>query len=193
MSTLQGSKPAHRQQLGFHLARRIQGWGPATFWLPENLLYLLCNFAKLAKWQSYSQGIIAIKISGKNNHNSPFCPSRAALVDVAQHTLAILAFRMVMSCWAITDSTSMSMRLNSSKQHQAPDWARPLKNRPIIWGGEGAGGGVRDQLGDLWLSSVMITCDYHQRQSRRRRRPDGGGVWRLIWRSSQMPSAFLFL
>lgn len=47
-------------------------------------------------------------------------------------TLAALAFRMVMSCWAITDSTSMSMRLNSSKQHQAPDWASPLKKRPII-------------------------------------------------------------
>ena len=95
-------------------------------------------------------------------------PCRPSRWDVAQHTLAILAFRMVMSCWAITDSTSMSMRLNSSKQHQAPDWARPLKNRPIIWGGEGAGGGVRDQLGDLWLSSVMITCDY--------RHAAGGGL-----------------
>jgi len=48
-------------------------------------------------------------------------------------TLAALALRMVMSCWAITDSTSMSMRLNSSKQHQAPDWAKPEKNRPIIY------------------------------------------------------------
>lgn len=26
----------------------------------------------------------------------------------------------------------MSILLNSSKQHQAPDWARPEKNRPII-------------------------------------------------------------
>ena len=47
-------------------------------------------------------------------------------------TLAILAFLMVRSCWAITDNTSMSIRLNSSKQHQAPDWARPEKKRPII-------------------------------------------------------------
>ena len=48
-------------------------------------------------------------------------------------TLAALALRMVISCCAMTDNTSMSMRLNSSKQHQAPDWARPEKNRPIIY------------------------------------------------------------
>ena len=47
-------------------------------------------------------------------------------------TFATLAFLMVRSCWAITDSTSMSILLNSSKQHQAPDWAKPEKNRPII-------------------------------------------------------------
>lgn len=49
------------------------------------------------------------------------------------HTFWAFALRIVMSCWAMTDSTSMSMRLNSSKQHQAPDWARPEKNLPIIW------------------------------------------------------------
>eukprot|EP00960_Hanusia_phi_P052209 761318-Hanusia_phi.AAC.2 len=38
---------------------------------------------------------------------------------------------MVITCWAITDSTSMSMRLNSSKQAQAPEDASPLKNFPI--------------------------------------------------------------
>lgn len=47
-------------------------------------------------------------------------------------TFAALAFLMVMSCWAMTDRTSMSIRLNSSKQHQAPDCAKPLKKRPII-------------------------------------------------------------
>jgi len=58
--------------------------------------------------------------------------------DFAKHlfclklTLAALAFLMVISCWAITDNTSMSILLNSSKQHQAPDVARPEKNRPII-------------------------------------------------------------
>ena len=39
-----------------------------------------------------------------------------------------LAFWMVRICCAITDSTSSSMRLNSSKQDQEPDAARPLKN-----------------------------------------------------------------
>ena len=50
-----------------------------------------------------------------------------------KRTLAALALRMVISCWAMTDNTSMSIRLNSSKQHQAPDCARPEKNRPIIF------------------------------------------------------------
>ena len=47
--------------------------------------------------------------------------------------MAALAFLIVINCWAITDNTSMSILLNSSKQHQAPDWARPEKKRPIIW------------------------------------------------------------
>ena len=37
----------------------------------------------------------------------------------------------VMICCATTLSTSTSMRLNSSKQAQAPQEARPLKNFPI--------------------------------------------------------------
>lgn len=32
----------------------------------------------------------------------------------------------------MTLSTSMSIRLNSSKQHQAPQEAKPLKNLPIV-------------------------------------------------------------
>jgi hypothetical protein len=36
------------------------------------------------------------------------------------------------SYWAITDSTSMLIRLNSSKQAQAPEAANPLKNFPTI-------------------------------------------------------------
>ena len=39
---------------------------------------------------------------------------------------------MVRSCWAMTDNTSISILLNSSKQHQAPDCANPEKNLPII-------------------------------------------------------------
>jgi hypothetical protein len=34
--------------------------------------------------------------------------------------------------YAITDNTSILILLNSSKQHQAPDEARPLKNLPTI-------------------------------------------------------------
>ena len=33
----------------------------------------------------------------------------------------------------MTDRTSMSIRLNSSKQHQAPEVAKPEKNLPIIY------------------------------------------------------------
>ena len=45
-------------------------------------------------------------------------------------SLAALALWMVRICWAMTESTSRSMRLNSSKQAQAPADARPLKNLP---------------------------------------------------------------
>ena len=45
-------------------------------------------------------------------------------------SLADLALWMVRICWAMTDSTSRSMRLNSSKQAQAPADAKPLKNLP---------------------------------------------------------------
>ena len=41
-------------------------------------------------------------------------------------TLARLAFWIVSTCCATTESTSSSMRLNSSKQAQAPAAARPL-------------------------------------------------------------------
>lgn len=33
-----------------------------------------------------------------------------------------------LTCWATTESTSSSILLNSSKQAQAPEEARPLKN-----------------------------------------------------------------
>ena len=42
-----------------------------------------------------------------------------------------IAFWIVKICAAITDSTSRSMRLNSSKHAHAPDEARPLKNLAI--------------------------------------------------------------
>lgn len=43
-----------------------------------------------------------------------------------------LATLIVKSCWAMTDSTSMSIRLNSSRQLQAPCCDRPEKSLPII-------------------------------------------------------------
>jgi len=42
--------------------------------------------------------------------------------------LNFIAFYIVTTYYAITDKTSKSMRLNSSKQHQAPLDASPLKN-----------------------------------------------------------------
>ena len=41
------------------------------------------------------------------------------------------AFTIVSICWATTESTSMSIRLNSSKHAHAPAVLSPLKNLPI--------------------------------------------------------------
>jgi len=35
-----------------------------------------------------------------------------------------------LTCWAATDNTGSVILLNSSKQPQDPDWARPLKILP---------------------------------------------------------------
>ena len=43
-------------------------------------------------------------------------------------TPAALPLLIVRICCAMTESTSTLMRLNSSKQHQDPQPARPLKN-----------------------------------------------------------------
>ena len=44
---------------------------------------------------------------------------------------AFMEFWMVRSCCATTESTSMSMRLNSSKHPHAPHWLKPAKNLPM--------------------------------------------------------------
>lgn len=54
-------------------------------------------------------------------------PSNSTLLD----PLAFSPKRMS-NCYAITESTSMLIRLNSSKQAQAPALASPLKNLPTI-------------------------------------------------------------
>lgn len=38
-----------------------------------------------------------------------------------------LLARTTATCWAATDSTGSSMRLNSSKQPHEPDWAKPVE------------------------------------------------------------------
>ena len=45
-------------------------------------------------------------------------------------TQRLNAMEICWICWATTESTSREMRLNSSKQHQQPEEARPLKNFP---------------------------------------------------------------
>jgi hypothetical protein len=50
-----------------------------------------------------------------------------------------------LTCCAMTDSTSMFMRLNSSKQHHEPQPARPLKNL--------AGGGS-ERAKAVWAGAI---------------------------------------
>ena len=57
-------------------------------------------------------------------------PSNTNRFSLLSGLSAIWADRMDKICWATTDNTSMLMRLNSSKQPQAPVWAKPLNMRP---------------------------------------------------------------
>ncbi|KAG7211514.1 hypothetical protein KM043_010781 [Ampulex compressa] len=74
------------------------------------------------------------------------------------HSLALasLAFLIVINCCAITESTSMSIRLNSSKQHQAPDVASPEKNLPIICGCPAGAPPIEN--GHFYFASRMKYC-----------------------------------
>ena len=60
-------------------------------------------------------GINLISESSKKNFDYPF----------------VLANCIVSIYYATTESTSRSIRLNSSKHDQAPELASPLKNLPI--------------------------------------------------------------
>ena len=53
-------------------------------------------------------------------------------IIVGNLLLTLFYYEVILTCCATTDSTSKSIRLNSSKQHQDPDWARPEKNLPSI-------------------------------------------------------------
>lgn len=48
-------------------------------------------------------------------------------------TLVLTAWTILKICCAITDNTSMSIRLNSLKHAQVPDEANPLKNYQYIF------------------------------------------------------------
>lgn len=45
---------------------------------------------------------------------------------------SFLQVRTIAICWAATDNTGRSMRLNSSKQPHDPDWARPGNQTHVI-------------------------------------------------------------
>lgn len=45
---------------------------------------------------------------------------------------SFLQVRTIAICWAATDKTGRSMRLNSSKQPHEPDWARPGNQTHVI-------------------------------------------------------------
>ena len=60
------------------------------------------------------------------HHTSIFMPFYLTIYDHLR--VARMAFWMHKICCAMTLSTSASMRLNSSKQAQPPEAARPLKN-----------------------------------------------------------------
>ena len=52
--------------------------------------------------------------------------------NMKRSACTLYASWMVSTCCAMTLSTSMSMRLNSSKHAHAPDWATPEKNWLIV-------------------------------------------------------------
>ena len=93
--------------------------------LPSNMNLESCNQNPYRLYFQYTKYFI--------NSLSLLPCHQSSLVCAKWLTFDALAFLIVMSCCAMTESTSMSILLNSSKQHQAPDCAKPEKKRPIIW------------------------------------------------------------
>lgn len=56
-----------------------------------------------------------------SGHMSTVSPS----VKTNDLFFSFLADSTTATCWAATDNTGNSIRLNSSKQPQDPDWAKP--------------------------------------------------------------------
>lgn len=57
--------------------------------------------------------------------NSGFIPTLSPSVKMKVFRRSFLQVSTVAICWAVTERTGRSIRLNSSKQPQDPDWARP--------------------------------------------------------------------
>ena len=69
---------------------------------------------------------------------------------------ASLAVLMLCSCCATTESTSTSILLNSSKQHQLPAWARPENNLPSICHLRQENSFAQWQLEQVWFQNQVI-------------------------------------
>jgi len=54
------------------------------------------------------------------SHPHALAGQTKSVIEDCQPTLCCCAFWIVVICWATTDKTSMSMRLNSSKHAHAP-------------------------------------------------------------------------
>lgn len=61
--------------------------------------------------------------------NSGFISTLSPSVKTKLFLRSFLHVNTIAICCAATDSTGKSIRLNSSKQPQEPDWARPSKKR----------------------------------------------------------------
>lgn len=65
----------------------------------------------------------------RNIPNSLSMSTTSPSVKVNWGFFFFLHWSTICICWAATDKTGSSMRLNSSKQPHAPDWAKPKKSK----------------------------------------------------------------
>lgn len=69
--------------------------------------------------------VINIPNSGQTSTTSPS-------VKIKFFFFSFFADRITATCWAATDSTGSSMRLNSSKQPHVPDCANPINKSSLL-------------------------------------------------------------
>lgn len=63
--------------------------------------------------------------------NSGFISTLSPSVKMKFLRRSFLQVSTMAICWAATESTDRSIRLNSSKQPHEPDWARPVNQHNI--------------------------------------------------------------